>query len=101
MSRIRLKENYWAMSLKDNIIHHLPKLFNKVHYDMILKFMEMKLPFNPLHVCDLMVDANMIHNPTPKFTIGKLIYFNDNGVEDMASNKDNWAFVKKIHLKPQ
>jgi hypothetical protein len=40
MSRIRCNENYWAMSLKDNIIHHLPKLLNKVHCDMISKFME-------------------------------------------------------------
>jgi hypothetical protein len=71
MSRIGCNENYWAMSLKDNSIHHLPKLFNKVHYDMILKFMEKKLPFNPLHVYDLMVDANRVHNSTPKFTIGK------------------------------
>jgi hypothetical protein len=80
MSRIGRNENYWAMSLKGNIIHHLPKLFNKVHYDMILKFMEKKLPFNLLHVCDLMVDANKVHNPTPKFTISKPIDFNDNGV---------------------
>jgi hypothetical protein len=39
-----------------------------------------KLPFNLLHVCDFMVDANRVHNPTPKFTIGKPIDFNDNGV---------------------
>ncbi len=39
-----------------------------------------ELPFNPLYVCDFMVDANRVLNLTPKFIIGKPIDFNDNGV---------------------
>ncbi len=54
MSRIGQNENYWAMSPQDKISHHLPWLFSNIPYDFMLKFMENRPMFNPLHTQDLM-----------------------------------------------
>ncbi len=75
-------ENYWAMSMHDNISHHLPQLFIKIHYHSMLGFMGKKPMFSPLHIWDLMQDSNNIRHPTktPKFTIDEPIYFSGSGV---------------------
>jgi hypothetical protein len=50
------------MNPHDKVAHHLPRLFNKTHYDMIMEFMGKRPKFNPPHIQDLVCDSNNINN---------------------------------------
>jgi hypothetical protein len=48
---------------------------------MILEFMEKKLGFNPLHICDFMQDVDIINNPIVGLATNEPIDFNNGDVK--------------------
>ncbi len=107
ISRISQNKNHCAMSLRDKISHHLPRLFNKIHYDLMLEFMGKRPMLSPLYTRNLMQDANNIRHPirTHVLTIDEPIDINGSGVnieqdfcgyEDLSKVEDNWEFEKEV-----
>jgi hypothetical protein len=70
------------MNVDDKISHHLPWLFNKIHYDLMLEFMGKRPMFRPLYTQNLMQDANNIHHSIRILepTINEWINMSGNGV---------------------
>jgi hypothetical protein len=66
------------MNPHDKVAHHLPRFFNKTHYDMIMEFMGKKPIFNPLHIQHHMHDSYNINNAT-NFNIEEPIDLIDHG----------------------
>ncbi len=82
ISRTSWNENHCDMNVDDKISHHLPWLFNKIHYDLMLEFMGKRPMFRPLYTQNLMQDANNIHHSIRILepTINEWINMSGNGV---------------------